>query len=122
MDSVELCKKSIALAVKDKEYLNKIKKITVSLTMKYKDAPKKNFSILIKNGKMSTGKPVAKADFEIETKEKDFYKVVSGETPGLMAMATGKMKITKGDLTELNKLIPTLGGLTEFAKKYLKGE
>lgn len=96
MDAVELCKKSIALANRDKAYLKKIKKIEISLFIKFKDEPKKNFVIIIKSGKMKIVKKVAKPDFEIETTTKNFYDVVSGKIAGLIAMAMGKMKITKG--------------------------
>lgn len=122
LNSKELCKKSIILANKDAAFLKKIKGITVSLNMKYKDKPGQDFCLKVSGGKFKTGKLVASPDFEITTKENDFYKVVSGKTPGLIAMAMGKMKITKGDMTELGKLIPTLSGLTDFAKKYLECE
>ena len=121
MDVAELCKKSIALANKDKDYLKKIEKLTVSLAIEFKDKPEENFSIMVENGKIKVGKE-AKADFEIETKTKDFYKVVIGKTPGLIAMATRKIKLKKGDMTELGKLIPALSGLTHFGKKALESE
>lgn len=34
----------------------------------------------------------------------------------------GKIKLKEGDLTELDKLIPTLSGLTDFSKKVLEGK
>lgn len=121
MDVIELCKKSVALANRDKEFLKKIKKIRVSISIKFRDKLKENFSILVKGGKIKVGK-VIKPDFEITTTTEDFYDVMSGKTPGLIAMALEKIKITKGDMVELNKLAPILMGLIKYSKKVLEGE
>ena len=122
LDIVELCKKSFALANKDKEYLKKIEKLTVSLFIDFKYDVDKNFAIIVKDGRMEIVKEVAKPDFQLETTTENFYDVVSGKTAGLIALALGKIKLIKGDLTELTSLIPVLSGLTDFGKKVLKSE
>lgn len=122
MDVVELCERSFALASKDEEYLKKIEKLTVSLFISFKDDEDKNFTMIVKDRKMRIVKEVATSDFEFETTTKNFYDVVSGKTAGLIALALGKIKLMKGDLTELTRLIPVLSGLTDFGKKILESE
>lgn len=121
MNVVELTKKALEKANAESEKLKEKARDTVtSLSVEFKDDPAKSFGFYfnINRGELKfSEEKIPDSEFEISITKEDFYNMMTQKAYGLILMATGKMKLTKGSMTGINKILPTLVILTEYGKK-----
>lgn len=119
MNVVGLTKKAIEKANSESENLKEKARDTVtSLSVEFKDDPARSFGFYINKGGLKfSEEKVPDSEFEISITKEDFYNMMTQKAYGLILMATGKMKLTKGSMTEINKILPALVILTEYGKK-----
>ncbi|MCG2661403.1 MAG: SCP2 sterol-binding domain-containing protein [Kiritimatiellae bacterium] len=123
MDVVELTRKAIELALRDEKTKQKIKDMTTTILMVLTNGEELCFAFSVDKGKMEIieGK-MEDPEFEFTATKEDFYSLMSGKTPALIAMATKKIKMTKGNWAQVNKLTATLGGIPKFGKQIVAQE
>lgn len=119
MDVVELTKKAIEKAnAESKDLKEKAKDTETSMSVAFKDDTDKSFGFYINKGELKfSEEKISDSEFEIAITKEDFYNMMIQKAYGLILMATGKMKMTRGSMTGINKILPTLVILTEFGKK-----
>ena len=116
MDILKLTQKVIDLASQDESLKEKIKDLVVTIEMVLKNGGDVSivFSIDHGNLKLIEGK-ADNPDFRFEISQRDFTGLMTGKQTGMILMATGKLKMVKGNWAEINRIatplimIPKLG-------------
>ncbi len=123
MDIVELTKKAVELANQDKELKEKIKDTVVTITMILKNDEEQPLTILIDKGELNFLEGgVENPDFQFEISKKDFFDLMTGKAYGMILMATGKMKMTKGTWAEIGKIATPLSVMPKIGKEIASKE
>lgn len=123
MDILELTKKAVALALQDNEIKEKMKEMTTTILMDITNGEDLSFTFSVNKGNIEViEEKLPDAEFEFTATKEDFYNLMSGKTPPLIAMATKKIKMTRGNWAQVNKLTATLGGIPKFGKKIVEKE
>lgn len=123
MDIVELTRKAVELASQDEKLKEKIKDIVVTLVMLCKNGEEQAFTFSVNKGKVSfSEEKLENPDFQFEMSKKDFFDLMTGKAYGMILMATGKMKMTKGTWAEIGKIATTLSVMPKIGKEIASKE
>ena len=120
MDITELTKKAVETASQDSELSKEIKDIVVSIVMLCKtgDGLERAFTFLVDKGRISfSEEKLENPDFQFEMASGDFCDLMTGQAYGMMLMATGKMKMTKGTWAEISKVATPLSVIPKLGKE-----
>jgi putative sterol carrier protein len=123
MDVVELTKRTIELAAKDNDLKEKMKETTTTIVMELSDCDDTFFTFSIENGELSffPGQP-EHTDFQFEIAKDDYTDLITGKKAGLILMATKKIKMVKGSMAEMGKIIAPMGAIPRFGKQVVQQE
>ncbi|OIN97312.1 hypothetical protein AUJ66_03725 [Candidatus Desantisbacteria bacterium CG1_02_38_46] len=123
MNIIELTKKAVELANRDEKLKEKIKNTVVTIVMLCKNGEDQAFTFSVDKGEMSfSEKKLENPDFQFEISKKDYFNLMTGKAFGMVLMATGKMKITKGTWVEINKIATPLGIIPKLGKQIASKE
>jgi len=123
MNIIELTKKAVELANRDEKLKEKIKNTVVTIVMLCKNGEDQAFTFSVDKGEMSfSEKKLENPDFQFEISKKDYFNLMTGKAFGMILMATGKMKITKGAWVEINKIATPLGIIPKLGKQIASKE
>jgi len=110
MNIIELTKKAVELASKDEKLKERTKDTVVSIVMVLKNEEEHSFTFVVNKGKLEFfEKRRANPDFQFEMSEKDYSDLMTGKAYGMVLMATGKMRMTKGSWAQIRKIATPLG-------------
>lgn len=123
MDIIELTKKAVELANQDAGLKEKVKDAVVTITMLLKNDEEMPLTISVDKGELKLIKGgIENPDFQFEISKEDFTKLMTGKAYGMILMATGKMKMTKGTWAEIGKIATPLGVIPKFGKQIATAE
>ena len=123
MNIIELTKKAVELANRDEKLKEKIKNTVVTIVMLCKNGEDQAFTFSVDKGEMSfSEKKLENPDFQFEISKKDYFNLMTGKAFGMILMATGKMKMTKGTWAEINKIATPLSVIPKFGKQIASQE
>lgn len=118
MNIIELTKKAAELASQDRKLKEKIKDRRVTIVMLCKNGDNQTFTFLVDKGEMSfSEEKLENPDFQFEMSKKNFFNLMTGKAYGMILMATGKMKMTKGTWAEINKIATPLSAIPKLGKE-----
>jgi len=110
MNIIELTKRAVQLASKDEKLKERTKDTVVSIVMVLKNEEEHSFTFVVNKGKLEFfEKRRANPDFQFEMSEKDYSDLMTGKAYGMVLMATGKMRMTKGSWAQIRKIVTPLG-------------
>jgi len=110
MNIIELTKRAVELASKDEKLKERTKDTVVSIVMVLKNEEEHSFAFAVNKGKLEfLEKTRADPDFQFEMSEKDYSDLMTGKAYGMVLMATGKMRMTKGSWAQIRKIVTPLG-------------
>jgi putative sterol carrier protein len=121
MDVMELSKRIVDEANKDEDLLEKIKDTQTTIVMQLTDAQDPYMTFSIENGTMrfSQEKP-EQIDFMFEISTDDYRDMITGKKAGMILIATKKLKMVKGSMSEIGKIVSPLGAVPKLGKKIVE--
>ncbi|MFB0520374.1 MAG: SCP2 sterol-binding domain-containing protein [Desulfatiglandales bacterium] len=123
MNIIELIKKAVELASQDENLKEKIKDTVVTIVMLCKNGQEQAFTFSVNKGQMSfSEEKLENPDFQFEMSKKDYFDLMTGRAYGMILMATGKMKMTKGTWAEINKIATPLSIIPKIGKEIASKE
>jgi putative sterol carrier protein len=118
MDVLELTERAVELASKDEELREKTKGTVATIVMALKNGEDTSLTISIDRGELRFSREGApNPDFQFEISKENFYKLMTGKAHGMILMATGKLKLTKGSWGEIGKIAKPLGLIPKLGKE-----
>jgi len=118
MNIIELTKKAVEIAAEDDKLKKKIKDTVVTIVILCKNGDNQTFTFSVNKGEMSfPGEKLENPDFQFEMSKKDFFNLMTGKAYGMILMATGKMKMTKGTWAEINKIAAPLSAIPKLGRE-----
>lgn len=118
-----MTRKAVELASQDEKLKEKIKDIVVTLVMLCRNGEEQAFTFSVNKGKVSfSEEKLGNPDFQFEMSKKDFFDLMTGKAYGMILMATGKMKMTKGTWAEIGKIATTLSVMPKIGKEIASKE
>jgi len=120
---IELTKKAVELASKDEKIKERTKDTVTSIVMILKNEEEHSFTFAVNKGKLEfLEERIADPDFQFEMSEKDYSDLMTGNAYGMVLMAAGKMKMTKGSWAQIGKIATPLGMIPKAGKKIVAKE
>jgi len=115
---IELTKRAVELASKDEKIKERAKDTVTSIVMVLKNEKEHSFTLAVNKGKLEfLEEGIAVPDFQFEISEKDYSDLMTGKAYGMVLMATGKMKMTKGSWAQIRKIATPLGMIPKAGKE-----
>jgi putative sterol carrier protein len=121
MDLAELSEKIAEIASKDEKLKENMKETKATIVMELKDLEDTFYTFSINKGdiEFQKGKP-GNIDFQFEISKNDYKDLLTGKKAGLILMATKKLKMVKGSMSEIGKIIGPLGAVPKIGKEIVQ--
>ena len=118
MDLVELSERIVEIASKDEKLKENMKETKATIVMELTDLNDTFYTFSINKGELQflKGKP-GNIDFQFEITKGDYMDLITGKKAGLILMATKKLKMVKGSMSEIGKIVGPLGAVPKIGKK-----
>jgi putative sterol carrier protein len=111
------------MAAKDEEFTEKIKDKVASISLVLKNDGDLFLTLFIKNGKIEISSVgIENPDFQFEVSKEDFTKLMTGKSPAMIMLATRKLKLTKGSMSEIGKIASPFLTVLKYGKEIAKKE
>ena len=123
MNIMELVREAVEVASQDEQLREKMKGTTASIVMVCKGDSERTFTFLVDNGQLAFSEArLENPDFEFEMSMQDYYDMMTGKAYGMILMATGKMKMSKGEWADIARIAAPLSAIPKIGREIASRE